>query len=119
MAGNPNLFPPPTTATLPLSLSADVQVTFRNTVPGSDPPEYVDYPPGVTISLIVGRQGETVAEAVAVITGSDAICEIPAAVADTLKPGLPWRCVVSAPDGAGGYGTLVAINGPIGRFDGI
>ena len=115
---SPNLFPPPPVFSLPVSLGADVQVTFRNMTPGSDPPVYVDYPPGVGVSLVVGKSGATVAEAAAVISGSDALCEIPFATADTLKAGLPWRCVVSVPDGSGGVDSVVAVNGVVVRFDG-
>ena len=87
-------------------------------VPDSDPPEYVDYPPGVGVSLVVGKAGSSVAEAVGVISGSDAVCEIPFTVADTLKVGVPWRCVVSVPDGSGGVDSVVAVNGAVVRFDG-
>jgi hypothetical protein len=115
----PDLFPPPAVYSLPVSLGADIQVTFRNMTPDTDPPVYVDYPPGVTVSLVIGKAGATVASADGVINGSDAVCEIPFATADTLRAGTPWRCVVTIPDGSGGVDSVVAINGPLVRCDGI
>lgn len=117
MTTSPNLFPPPPTYALPVSLGADIQVTFRNMVPGSEPPEYVDYPPEVGVSLVVGKAGAVLAESVAVINGPDAVCDILFPVADTLKAGVPWRCVVTVPDGDESD-AVVPVNGLVVRFDG-
>lgn len=118
-----NLFDPPPAYTLPVSLGMDIIVTFVNNVPGSDPPVPVDFPDGVTVTLAIGKQGLTLAEGVATITGPNAVCRIPFASADTVKTGTPWRCVVTLPESAVPDPDIpvpiVPINGGVERFDGV
>jgi hypothetical protein len=115
-----NLFDPPYIFTLPVSLGMDIIVTFINNVPGSNPPVPADYPEGVTVTLVIGKAGVVSAEGEATITGSNAVCRIPFAQADTLKTGQPWRCVVAVPDPDGIHiDNIVPINGGVERYDGV
>jgi len=107
-----NLFPPPPTAVLPLSLGKDVVVTFRNKVPGSSPATYVDFPEGVSVALVIGK-GTGAARGVATISGSTATCRIESTVADTVKSGALWRVIVSL-----GATDDVPLNGKVVRSDG-
>lgn len=107
------LFPPPLVRTLPVSLGGDIIVDFKNRVPGSDPVEYVNYPNDLTIDLVVG-EGSSKIIAPAVISTFHAVCRIESTVADTLKDGTPWACIVHVVDD-----DTVAINGPLERNDGV
>lgn len=114
----PNLFPPPPTADLPLSLGRDLIVTFRNKVPGSDPVQYVDFPGGVDVRLQIGR-GSSMVTSTGSVSGSEAICRIQSTEADKIKPGTFWRVVVSVSNGTGVPITdEVPLNGRVVRADG-
>lgn len=99
-----NLFDPPDKADLPVTLGADILVTFNNRVPGSVPAEYVDYPPGWAVTLVIGKDSisataPAMISAPAVITGHSAVCRIESEVADLIKNETLWRVIVSIPDG--------------------
>jgi hypothetical protein len=110
-----NLFDPPATAELPVSLGRDIILTFRNKVPGSNPVEYVDYPLNVAVKLVVGK-GLSAIEAPADIRGHEAVCRIESAAADTIKAGALWRVIVSTADDL--IDDDVPMNGTVVRFDG-
>ena len=76
-----NLFNPPPTAVLPLSLGRDVVLTFRNQVPGSNPATYTNFPTGVTVKVVIGK-GSTAIQGVATISGDTAVCRIESENAD-------------------------------------
>jgi hypothetical protein len=114
------LFDPPPVKTLPISLDQDIIVTFQNIVQGSNPVTLQDWPTGYTVELRIGKLNATVASAMAEITGPNAVCRIKSAVANTISPGLPWRCIVSIPDPDGvDTDAVVPINGPTERDDGV
>lgn len=111
-----NLFNPPPTAVLPLSLGRDVVLTFRNQVPNSDPVQYQNFPSGVSVKLVIGK-GSTAVEGVATISGSEAVCRIESEEADKIRPGTLWRVVVSSDQGD--YSAdEVPLNGKVVRSDG-
>lgn len=120
-APTPNyVFNPTPSSTLPVSLDEDIIVTFRNKVPNSNPVAYQDFPAGTTVSLVIstgGRTDEILAQGVGDVQGSSAACRIPYTVANTLKTGHVWRCVLTLQD-SGNTDHLVPINGQIQRFDG-
>lgn len=107
-----NLFNPPATATLPISLGKDVVVVFRNKVPGSDPAEYEDYPEGVSVSLAIGK-GASEVRAFGTIAGSTATCRIQSTQSDKIRSGALWRVIVSS-----GTNDDVPLNGKVVRADG-
>lgn len=111
-----NLFDPPPTAVLPLSLGRDVVVTFRNKVPGSDPVEYVNYPSDVSVALVIGK-GSSAVTGTATITGSEAVCRIESDAVDGIRTGTLWRVVVSVDEGLTSYDE-VPLNGKVVRSDG-
>lgn len=111
-----NVYDPPPTADLPLSLGRDVILTFRNKVPGSDPASYVDYPAGVSVTLVIGKGASEISGA-ATISGSDATCRIESTLADGVRTGTLWRVVVSKTDGAF-VDDEVPLNGKVVRSDG-
>lgn len=113
-----NLIPPPPTAILPLSLGRDVILTFRNTVPDVVPVEYVDFPAGVDVKLVIGK-GSSEITSTTTITGHEAVCRIQSTEADTVKAGALWRVVVSVSNGSGVPITdEVPLNGKVVRADG-
>lgn len=107
-----NLFNPPPTATLPISLGKDVVVVFRNKVPGSDPAEYEDYPLGVVVTLAIGK-GSSEIRGIGTIAGSTATCHIQSTLADKVRSGAFWRVIVSS-----GTSDDVPLNGKVVRADG-
>jgi hypothetical protein len=107
-----NLFNPPPTANLPLSLGKDVVVAFRNKVPGAPPGTYTDFPEEVSVKLVIGK-GSTEIEAAAIISGSSATCQIESTLADKVKAGTLWRVVVTTPSS-----DTVPLNGKVVRADG-
>ena len=108
-----NLFPPPPSFDLPLSLGQDIIIAFNNKVPNSNPVEYVDFPAGTTVTLAIGKL-DKVTSADAIIVGHTATVRIDSVLADDIKDKAPWRCIVSSEDGD----DLVAINGKVVRHDG-
>lgn len=108
-----DLFSPPLTANLPLSLGKDVVLTFRNKVPDSSPATYVDYPNDVSVKLVIGK-GTSEITSTATISGSDATCRIESTVADKVKSGALWRVVVTSD----GTTDEVPLNGKVVRHDG-
>lgn len=113
-----NLFSPPPTSVLPLSLGRDVILTFRNKVPGSDPAVYTDFPPNVSVRLEIGKGSSKISSS-GTVSGSSATCRIESSVADTVKPGALWRVVVSLGNGSGNpTSDEVPLNGKVVRSDG-
>lgn len=108
------LFDPPPVYDLPLVKGQDLVVDFKNKTPGSDPPVYINYDAGVTVTLII--ESDPVTTAPAAITDHHAVCRIESEVSDALAKGLLWRCVVSIP----GTPTTerVPVNGRTIRSDG-
>ena len=106
------LFPTPPAYTLPLVKGQDLIVTFKRTV-GGEPEPYED---GTTVTLIIDT-GDTPTEAVAAITGADAVARIESEEADLIPTGRLWRCRVSVP-GDVESDDVVAVHGKTGRFDG-
>ena len=118
MTAPSELWSTPPVYSLPVSLGADILIDFMNQSPGSDPPEYVDWPAGWTVTLQIGKAGSYVT-APADISGYHAVCRISSAISDGLKAGTPWACIVAVPD-ADGTDTdhIAAINGAVVRADG-
>lgn len=113
------LFPFTPTYALPVSMDADIIVTFLNQTPDVDPPVYEDYPDNTTVSLVIGKATAVVAQAVGVISGHIATCRIPKAQANLIKDGALWRCVVTIPDPNGvDVDSIVPVNGVVERSDG-
>jgi hypothetical protein len=110
------LFPKKPKADLPVQLSGDIIVTFRNKVPGSDPAEYIDWPVDTTVQLVVGK-GVSQVIADADITGSYAKCRIESEIADGFKDGTTWACRVTVA-GVVTDDNTVALNGKLVRDDG-
>lgn len=109
-----NLYDPPPIYSLPLVKGQDLVVDFKRKVPGSDPAQYVNYDPGVTVSLIIDSDPVTIAAAT--ITTYHAVCRIESTASDALASNLKWRCVVSFP---GSPSTeRVPANGVTKRWDG-
>jgi hypothetical protein len=107
------VFAPPAALVLPVSLSRDIVVVLRNRVPESDPASYVDFPDGVDVKIVVGKD-TVIAEGVGVIDGDTATCRIPSSFADRLRDYAPWRVVVTT------AGTDdVPLNGYVMRRDGV
>lgn len=111
-----NLFDPPPTAQLPVSLGRDIVLTFRNKVPDSDPVEYLDFPDDVSVALAIGKSSSEV-RGVAAISGHEATCRIESELADGLKTGALWRVIVSV-TADGHTEDDVPLNGTVVRSDG-
>jgi hypothetical protein len=112
-----NIYDPPPTAELPLSLGRDVILTFRNKVPGSDPAAYVDYPDGVSVTLEIGKGPSKISSGAATISGSNATCRIESELTDGVREGALWRVVVSKDNGSL-VDDEVPLNGKVVRSDG-
>lgn len=107
-----NLFEPPPTYNLPLVKGQDLVVDFKNRQPDSNPPEYLPYAEGTSVSLIIDTDPPTVAPAV--LDGIHAVCRLESEVCDRIPARVPWRCRITLDDDV----DLVAIHGVTTRFDG-
>lgn len=104
------LFPTPARYGLPLSKGGDLVVDFMNKPGGT----FTAYDGSVSVSLVIDT--DTPIVATATITGYHAVCKVQSDVADTVKIGTLWRCIVST---AGSPSTeVVAVNGRVVRADG-
>lgn len=108
-----NLFPPPASLGLPLSLGGDLLVDFKNN-PSGDGSTFEDWDDGVEVTLEI--DGATRVVAPATISGAVASIRVAAAVCDLIKNGMYWRLVVETP-GSPAVQT-VAVNGRVVRADG-
>jgi hypothetical protein len=77
---------------LPLSLGGDCVVDFVRVDTAGAP---VEYDPGTTVTLTIDDTTPVVATAV--ISDEHAVARVESTVADAIKAGLLWRCVVSLP----------------------
>lgn len=104
---------------LPVSKGGDLIVDFMQKVDDV----YTDYDFGVTVKLEVDIQGtgkpappvQTVT-GLGDITAHHAVCRIESEVADLIKDGSLWRCIVSYPTVPST--DVIAVNGRIIRADG-
>lgn len=116
-SSDPLLFSPPPLYTLPVTLGADILLTFLNQVPGSSPVTYQNFPSGTSISLVIDTVPTPIV-ADAVITGYSALCQVAFDDADVIESGTPWLCVVTIVSGGVTY-TVVPMHGTIQRYDGL
>lgn len=125
MASKPWLFDPVTSVRIPICLGGDLILTFKNKTPGTGttgtdgvwvPPEYIDFPEGVTLKLAIGK-GDTIIEAPGTVSGIYRVCRVESTVMDTVKDGTLWRTIVSKPNGEV-EDNIPAINGILVRSDG-
>lgn len=108
------LFTPPPVYGLPLSRGGDLIVDFRNKVPGTDPPEYEDYPDGVSVVLAIDT--DTPITTTAAISTYHAVARVESEVADNIPSGKLWRCIYRV---AGSPVTdIIVANGKTERHDG-
>ena len=110
---SPNLFDPPPKFVLPLSEGGDLSVDFRNN-PSGDGSTFVDYAPGVTVTLIIDDT-PTPIEADAAITDYHAYVKVESTVTDSVANGTAWRLIVSSPTTPSTE--TVAAYGKVKRFD--
>lgn len=113
MTTTPNLFDPPPKYTLPLSKGQDLSVDFRNN-PSGDGTTFVDYDPGVTVTLTI--ETDTPIAQAATIDGHHAYVKVESTLTDPIKDGKAWRVVVSTPTTP--TTETVGANGKTKRFDG-
>ena len=109
-----NLFDPPPIFDLPLVKGQDLIIDFKNKTPGSNPPVFIDYDDGVTVSVTIDTNPPTEAEAE--ITGHHAVCRLESTVTDDIPKGVLWRCTVSIPGSP--VADRVPTNGVTARYDG-
>lgn len=107
------LFDPPPQYVLPLSKGGDLSVDFRNN-PSGDETTFVDYDPGVTVTLVIDTTSPV--QAVATISTYHAAVKVESAVTDTIPARTGWRLIVSSPTSP--TTETVAANGKVQRFDG-
>lgn len=108
----PNLFNPPPKYVLPLSKGGDLSVDFRNN-PSGDGTTFVDYDPGVTLTLYIDTEPQTVATAT--VSTSHASVKIESTVVDLIDKNVAWRLIVSSPTSP--TTETVAAYGKTARFD--
>jgi hypothetical protein len=118
-ATTPNLFTPPPKYNLPLSKGSDLSVDFRNNPSGDaatlgDAATFVDYDPGVTVTLII--ETDPVTEADATIDDYHAYVKVESEIVDAIDKPVSWRVVVSSPTTP--TTETVGANGKTKRFDG-
>lgn len=108
---------PPPVCNLPLSTGQDLVVDFECQDGNGNS---VDYPDGVSVTLIVELWRLGLVSAPAVMTGSHAVCYVSHQTTDQLDDGTIWRCQVTAPGSLGTPPTinLVPVNGTTKRYDG-
>lgn len=107
----PNLFEPPPKYFLPLVEGQDLAVEFMNDP--NDDESYVNYDPGVTLTLEIDDTPQLVVPAI--IQNASAFVKIESAVSDTIASGLPWRLILSTPTSP--TTETVAAHGKTKRFD--
>lgn len=108
-----NLFEPPPVFDLPLSKGGDLSVDFLNN-PSGDQTTFVDYGPGVTVTLVIDTTPPT--SAPAVVSTYHAAVKIESTVTDGIASRTGWRLIVSSPTSP--TTETVAANGKVKRFDG-
>lgn len=107
----PNLFDPPPKYFLPLVEGQDLAVEFMNDP--NDNESYVNYGPGVTLTLEIDDEPQIVVPAI--IVNASAFIKIESTVADGIPGNLPWRLILSSPTSP--TTETVAAHGKTKRFD--
>jgi len=107
---DPEIFARPPRGTIPLSKGGDLVVDFQQRIDGI----HTDYASGVYVKLIIDVTHDEI-DALATISGFHAVCKVESEIADSVNPGVAWRCVVSYPTVP--RTEIVAMNGTIARAD--
>lgn len=102
-------YPRPPSRILPLSKGGDLVIDFLQMVDDV----YVNYAPGVTVSLQIDT--DTPIVAVAAISAYHAVCRVEFPVTDAIRDNTPWRVVVSYPTTP--TTEVVGMNGVTARAD--
>jgi hypothetical protein len=111
------LYRPPLVCNLPLSTGQDLLVDFQCQDGDGNP---VDYPDGVTVTLVIELWRLGLVSAPAVMSGANAVCFVAHQTTDQMDDGTIWRCQVTTPGSLGTPATInvVPVNGTTKRYDG-